>query len=280
MEAMPYLQAFQDKIFVIKTGGNALSDPTLRNQLLQDLAFLSLAGIHPVLVHGGGPEITRALQARGITPKFVEGLRVTDKATLQVVTQTLKRFNQTLVRELREIGWRATGLSGASHHILKAVRHRPRGQDLGFVGKIRAVHTAPIQKLLRQGVIPVVIPMAIGSNNQPYNVNADQTAAALAGALRAEKLVLVTDVHGIYQDRRRSRKFVSTISQSQARALIAGGTIQSGMIPKTRACIQALRAGVHKTHMIDIKIPHGLLLEIFTYQGIGTEIVHNENAIH
>lgn len=278
MEALPYLQAFRGKIFVIKTGGNALSDPGLRRNLLQDLVFLSLAGIHPVLVHGGGPEITQRLKARRLRARFVDGLRMTDDRTLRIVAETLGDFNAKLIRELRALGWRASGLSGVRHRILEAVRHTADGRDLGWVGRIRKVHGLAIRKVLRQGAIPVLLPMAYGRNGARFNVNADQAGAAVAGALKADKLVLVTDVAGIFLDPKRNRRFVSTLTESRARKLIAAGTIQRGMIPKVLACVEALRAGVHKTHMIDIRIPHGLLLEIFTYQGIGTEIIHDEDA--
>ena len=273
MEAMPYLQAFRGKIFVIKTGGMALSDPKLRTQLLQDLVFLNLAGIHPVLVHGAGPEITQKLKGKGIPSQFVNGLRVTDRRTLRVVETTLQAANRKLVSELKALGWKAVGLSGARNQLLKAKRLKIGRQDIGLVGKIHAVHASPIRQLLSKGIIPVIAPTAAGRNGQTYNVNADQAAAALAGGLRAEKFVLVTDVLGIFQNERHPNSLISTLSVREAKQLIQAGTVQSGMIPKTEACIQALRAGVHKTHMIDIQIPHGLLLEIFTYQGIGTEIV-------
>ena len=179
-----------------------------------------------------------------------------------------------LVSELKALGWKAAGLSGARNRVFRAKRLKIGKQDIGLVGKIQTIQTQPIRQLLSQGVIPVIAPTAAGLNGQTYNVNADQAGAALAGGLKAEKFVLVTNVPGIFQDPQRPNTLISTLSVREAKQLIQAGTVGSGMIPKTEACIHALRAGVHKTHMIDIQIPHGLLLEIFTYQGIGTEIVH------
>lgn len=273
LEAMPYLQSFREKIFVIKAGGAALQLEDARKQLLQDILFLSLAGIRPVLVHGGGAEISQKLRTEGRTPEFVEGLRVTDEATLSVVAQTLWRVNRQLVSELKRLGGNASGLSGERDRILEAVRLTLNGRDIGFVGKIRKVNPQPIHRFLQAGKIPVVIPLARGSDGQTYNVNADQAAACMASALKAEKFVLITDVKGILKDGKDPRSFISTASAHQVERFIQQGIIKGGMIPKTRACIQALRLGVKKTHMIDLKIPHGLLLEIFTDRGIGTEIV-------
>ncbi len=273
LEALPYLKAFRGKVFVIKTGGMALQEPRMRRQFLTDLLFLSLAGIHPVLVHGGGADISRHLQARGVQPKFVEGLRVTDRATLTVVIRTLSQVNQMLVKELRHLGARAVGLSGAGHKILEAKRLKLKGKDLGFVGTIQKVYPHRIRQLLHQQAIPVVVPLGRGANGQVYNINADQAAAALAGGLRAEKFVLVTDVRGILKDQKNPKTLLPTIPVRTVDRMIREGTITTGMIPKTRACVEALKTGVRKTHMIDMRIPHGLLLEIFTDRGIGTEII-------
>ena len=272
LEAMPYLQAFRGKIFVIKAGGAVLQEEKERRKLLQDILFLSLAGIRPVLIHGGGLDITRQLKAQGITPKFVDGLRVTDAATLSIVAKILAQVNRQLVRELKILGANPAGISGASDRILEAKRFLARGRDIGFVGKIEKVHARSIRAQLYAGKIPVVVPLGYGKRSV-YNVNADLAGAALAGALRAEKFVLVTDVQGILKRRNDPSSLISTCSAPQVNRLIARGIVEGGMIPKTRACIEALRQGVCKTHMIDMKIPHGLLLEIFTDRGIGTQIV-------
>lgn len=273
LEAMPYLQAFRGTIFVIKTGGTALHVARERQQLLQDILFLSLAGVRPILVHGGGVDINERLRARGLTPRFVEGLRVTDEVTLSVVSKTLMELNRQLVSELRALGGQAVSFSGARDRILEARRVSVKGRDIGLVGKIQCVHVKPIRRALNLGRIPVVAPLGFGRRGETYNVNADLAAAALGGALKAEKFVLVTDVLGILRRRADSTTLISTCSALQVKKLIAKGTIQGGMIPKTRACIEALRGGVRKTHMIHCEISHGLLLEIFTDRGIGTEMV-------
>lgn len=273
LEAMPYLQAFRGTIFVIKTGGTALHVDRERRQLLQDILFLSLAGVRPILVHGGGVDINKQLKARGLAPHFVEGLRVTDKVTLSVVAKTLTELNRQLISELRELGGQAVGFSGARDRILEARRVSVKGRDIGWVGKIHRVHVKPIRQALNLGKIPVVAPLGFGAGGQTYNVNADLAAAALAGALKAEKFVLVTDVLGILRRQADAATLISTCSASQVKKLIRQGIVSGGMIPKTRACIEALRGGVRKTHMIHCTISHGLLLEIFTDRGIGTEMV-------
>ena len=273
LEAMPYLQAFQGKVFVIKSGGTALKRTVSRSQFLQDLLFLSLAGIHPVLVHGGGAEISDQMRSMGHIPRFVEGLRVTDGQTLKVVQETLEQVNKRLVAELKRFGGQAMGLSGTSRQVLQAERQMVNGQDIGLVGKIKKVNPRPIHDLLQKGKIPVIVPLARGTDGQTYNVNADQAAASLAGALRAEKFVLMTDVEGILRDEDDPRSLISTVSVHEVEKLIAKGIVKGGMIPKARACMSALRAGVIKTHIIDMEIPHGLLLEIFTDRGIGTQII-------
>ena len=269
LEALPYLRSFRDTTFVIKYGGSALGDPHLRRGILQDIVLLSVVGIRPVLVHGGGPDISRRMADRGRQARFVDGLRVTDAETLRIVASSLQRLNRLLTRELQQLGGRASGFATPLRSPLVARRLTVRGHDLGYVGDIVAVHPHGLQAPLRRGIIPVVWPLARGRHGQLYNVNADEAAAELAGALKAEKLVLVTDVRGIL----RQGTLVPSVTVRQVDRLVASGVIIKGMIPKARACVEALRAGVKKTHMIDIKITHGLLLEIFTDKGIGTEII-------
>lgn len=279
LEALPYLQAFRGKSFVIKVGGSALFDPARRRMTLQDIAFLSVAGIRPVLVHGAGPEISRRMSRRGTAPRFVQGLRVTDAATLKLVIQSLIAVNRMLVKELRSFGARAQNLLGFEGGLFRAEPFSMPGEDLGFVGKVVSVHAGAVQRLLVLGVIPVVVPVGSGWNGQRYNINADEAAAALATALKAEKFVLVTDVAGVLDSRRKSSpRLISTLTIQEAKRLIQAGVIQAGMIPKSTACIHALQGGVRKTHMVDVAIPHGLLLEIFTDKGIGTEIVRTKRG--
>lgn len=273
MEALPYLKAFREKIFVIKYGGSALGDPALRQGILRDVVFLSLAGVRPILVHGGGPDISRRMASRGRQAHFVDGLRVTDAGTLCIVAQELKRLNRLLVAQIRALGGQALGLASHARTILKARRATVRGQDVGFVGEIVGVRPQPILAAVRRGAIPVVWPLGLGPNRQLYNVNADRAAAELAGALKAEKLVLVTDVRGILRHDSDGVHLIPTVKANEVERLVTQGVIAQGMIPKARACVQALNTGVHKTHMVDVKIPHVLLLEIFTDRGIGTEIV-------
>lgn len=273
LEALPYLQAFRGKTFVIKYGGSALSDPKLRRAVLQDVAFLSVAGIRPVLVHGGGPEISQQMAKMAKPARFIQGLRVTDRATLRLVTQALSRVNKKLVAEIQSLGARAQGVPGWESGLIRAEKYSVPGADLGFVGRVTDVNTGPVQRLLSLGVIPVVIPVGTGWDNQAYNVNADEAASALAAALKAEKFVLVTDVPGILLRRNSPRSLLSHVTVSKALGLIRKGIIAGGMIPKTKACISALKGGVKKTHMVDVAVAHGLLLEIFTDLGIGTEIV-------
>ncbi len=273
VEALPYLQAFRGKTFVIKYGGSALANAAQRRSLLQDIVFLSVAGIRPVLVHGGGAEISKRMYNRGKPPRFVQGLRVTDGVTLRVVTQALTQVNRLLVKELKNLGARAQGLLGSEGSVIRAEPYTIPGENLGFVGMVTGVNAGLIQRLLVLGVIPVVIPIGGGWDHQRYNVNADEAASALAGALKAEKFVLVTDVPGVLRRPKNRSSLISTLTIRQADQWIRRGIITAGMIPKIRACIRALKTGVRKTHMIDVNVPHGLLLEIFTDRGIGTEII-------
>ena len=272
LEALPYLQAFRGKSFVIKYGGSILSDERKRRAVLQDIVFLSTAGIRPVLVHGGGPEISRQMARQGKSPRFVQGLRVTDAGTLKTVIQALRRVNRMLVSELRALGGRAQGLIGCESGLIRAEPYLIAGEELGFVGKVVGVNGGPIQRLLALGVIPVIIPVGVSWDHQAYNVNADEAAAALAAGLKSEKFVLMTDVPGILARVHDHRSLLSTANIRQIRNLIAKSAISGGMVPKARACIHAVQGSVRKTHIIDAGIPHALLLEIFTDRGIGTEI--------
>ncbi len=273
LEALPYLQAFRGKRFVIKYGGSAVTDSVRRRAILEDIVFLSTAGIRPVLVHGGGPEITKRMNRGGKPARFVQGLRVTDAPTLRTVVRALTGVNRMLVKELERLGARAQGLMGWEGGLIHAEPMTIPGEDLGFVGTVTGVNTGPVKRMLALGVIPVVVPVGAGWNGQVYNINADEAAAALAAALKAEKFVLVTDVPGILRRSKDLKSIIPTVTAAGANRLIRSGVIAGGMIPKTRACMEALKGGVRKTHMIDMGIPHGLLLEIFTDRGIGTEIV-------
>ena len=272
IEALPYLQAFRGKAVVVKYGGSAIEHPQAMRGILQDLVFLSIVGIRGVLVHGGGPMITRRLSARGRHSAFIDGMRVTDRETIRIVNEELEAVNARLVRQVKALGGRAEGLVPRRQLIL--AEPHARAAELGFVGSVRRVRTAPIHALFAEHAIPVISPVGIGKG-QLYNINADEVAAEVAVHLKAEKLVLLTNVRGILQRAGDQRSLISTLSVQAAQRLMARQVIQEGMIPKVTACVEALRRGVRKTHIIDAAIPHALLLEIFTKQGIGTEIVRN-----
>jgi acetylglutamate kinase len=270
IEAIPYIQAFRGKVIVAKYGGSAIDNPAAMRGILQDLIFLTTVGIRSVLVHGGGPAITRKLSASGRATRFVEGIRVTDRGTVRVVHQALGEVNRRIVAQIRRLGGHAEGVV-PSRRVIIAQPH-PEAARLGFVGTVRLVHTGPVRMALSRHTIPVVSPVGI-DDRQLYNINADDVACEVAAHLGAEKLVLLTNVRGIMRDPEDPGSLLSTLSTRNARRLTARGVIQQGMIPKVRACMTALRRGVKKTHIIDASIPHAMLLEIFTKQGIGTEIV-------
>ena len=270
IEAIPYIQAFRGKVVVAKYGGSAVDNATAMRGILQDLIFLSTVGIRSVLVHGGGPAITRRLSAGGRQTRFIDGIRVTDRRTVRVVSQTLGEVNRRLVAQIRSLGGHAEGLT-AERRVVIAQPH-PEAAMLGFVGTVRLIHTGPVRMVLSRHAIPVISPLGAGVR-QLYNINADEVACEVAAALGAEKLVLLTNVRGILRQADDVGSLISTLSVKDARQLMERGVIQTGMIPKVKACVDALRRGVKKTHIIDAALPHAMLLEIFTKQGIGTEIV-------
>ncbi|MBI2174465.1 MAG: acetylglutamate kinase [Candidatus Omnitrophica bacterium] len=271
IEALPYLQAFRGKVVVVKYGGSAVDNPSAMRGILQDLVFLSIVGIHPVLVHGGGPMITRKLAESGKKSVFVDGMRVTDRSTIRVVKEELETVNRRLVAQIQQLEGKAEAVT-PKKRVIVAQPHAKAGQ-LGFVGAVKDIRTGPLRLLFHHAVIPVVCPLGTGLDGELYNINADDVASDLAGVLHAEKLVLLTNVRGILQQPNDVNSLISTLSVSEAKLLAQRQVIQEGMIPKVKACVEALRAGVKKTHIIDASIPHAMLLEIFTKQGVGTEIV-------
>ncbi len=270
IEAIPYIQVFRGKVVVAKYGGSAIDNPAAMKAILQDLIFLSSVGIRSVLIHGGGPEITRKLAALGRKTAFVDGMRVTDRVTVRVVNQALTEVNHRLVAQIRSLGGHAESLV-ASRRVIVAEPHR-RAAELGFVGTVSLVHTGPIRMVFTRHAIPVISPVGT-DGRQLYNINADDVACEVAAHLGAEKLVLLTNVRGILRQPNDATSLISTLSVKEAKMLVERQVIQEGMIPKVTACINALRRKVKKTHIIDAAIPHAMLLEIFTKQGIGTEIV-------
>ena len=273
IEALPYIRAFRGKVMVIKYGGSAMGEDQLLANILEDLVFLHYVGVWPILVHGGGPVITARLKARGVKTTFIHGQRVTDADTMAVVEETLHEINGALVRRLRALGGEAVGAREfGTTGVLHAKPH-PGSAHLGFVGDVSQVTTGKLLEYLRQGRIPIIAPVGVGRNRQRYNINADHVACAVAGSLTAEKLVLLTNVRGILGRPDDPQSLIPTLSSGEVPALIERQVVSGGMIPKVQACVNALKSGVKKAHIVDTKVPHALLLEIFTKQGIGTEIV-------
>lgn len=272
IEALPYIRKFHNKIIVIKYGGSILGEDKIRKGVLEDIVFLTFIGLKPVLVHGGGPNISDRMRASGKKTDFVDGMRVTDEETLVVVEEELQKLNDVIVKEVLDMGIKAVGLNGKHKGLIQAEKKKAK-IDLGLVGNIVGVNSQVILDELKSNALAVILPMGVGEDKFAYNVNADEAAANVAASLKAEKLVLLTNVKGIMRDPEDPHSFISTLNEEDARGMIKNKVIQQGMIPKVMACIEALDKGVKKTHIIDACIPHALLLEIFTDKGIGTEIV-------
>lgn len=269
-EALPYIQRFQGKIVVVKYGGAAMKDPSLKDRVIKDLVLLSCVGMRPVLVHGGGPEINAWLAKVGIEPQFRDGLRVTDGPTMEVVEMVLVgRVNKSLVSLINRAGGSAIGMCGKDGKLITA---RPAAGDLGFVGDIQAVDTRVVSGLVRDGHIPVIATVAADGEGQAYNVNADTAAGEIAASLGAEKLILMTDVPGVMIDPKDPDSLVREVDIKGVRKLVADGIVKGGMIPKVECCVRSLAQGVTTTHIIDGRAPHSLLLEILTGEGGGTMI--------
>lgn len=273
-EAMPFIKAYRGTTVVIKYGGSAMVDKALRNSFADDVAMLHYVGINPVIVHGGGPHISRAMAERGLEPKWFDGLRVTDEPTMSVVQSTLAgEINPDIVRLVNTHGALATGVNGLDANLFVA---RQRDKRLGFVGDVAEVNPALIESLQAQGYVPVVAPLARGEDGHPYNLNADTAAGALANALGAAKLVYLTDVEGLYRNLGDEGSLISRISVAGLDELLDSGSITDGMLPKLRSCIDAVRGGVLSAHILDGRVQHAVLLEIFTPEGIGTMVVGDE----
>ena len=271
IEALPYIKRFHKKIIVIKYGGSILGDDKMRKGVLEDIVFLNFMGLRPVLVHGGGPNISDRMRSSGKKTEFVDGMRVTDEDTLTMVEEELQKLNDVIVKEIIDLGAPAGGLNGKENRLIQTEKKKAK-IDLGLVGHIIGVNIEPILEMLNDDKVAVVLPMGRGSDKKTYNVNADEAAAGISAALKAEKLVLLTNVKGIMRNAEDPNSFISALTIKEAQGLIRDNVIQQGMIPKVSACIDALKDGVKKTHIIDERIPHGLLLEIFTDKGVGTEI--------
>ena len=282
MDALPYIQEFYGTTVVIKYGGNAMINEALKENVMRNVALMKFVGIQPILVHGGGPESTGLLKKVGKESSFVSGLRVTDEETVEIAEMVLDgKLNSEIVSLLNLRGVRAVGLSGKDAGLIKAKKKLAavyesdavREVDIGYVGEVTAVDTRIITDLLQQDYVPVIAPIGMGEHGESYNINADYVAAEIAGALRAEKLLLLTDVEGVYKDFADKSSLISQLHLEEAKAYIRSGVIDGGMIPKVEACLRALEAGAHKAHIIDGRLDHSIILEIFTSRGIGTMVL-------
>lgn len=272
IEALPYIKAYANKIFVIKYGGSALIDPEIKKGVLQDIVFMSYVGLRPILVHGGGPFINKELKKKGMKIEFHDGLRVTPKETMEIVERILGDVNRDIAADIKKIGGRALSLNTDKKDVIKTRPHKD-AEKLGFVGEIEGIETDVIKKSVRPRSVPVISSVGLGAEGKHYNVNADEASSEISVAVKAVKLVLLTDVKGIMRGKDDEGTLISTVTVGETEKLIDEDVIHGGMIPKVKACTKALAGGVSKTHIIDGRIPHSLLLEIFTDKGIGTEIV-------
>ena len=282
IEALPYIRHFYDRQVVIKYGGAAMDDDALIHSVMQDIVLMKYVGIRPIIVHGGGPRITAWMDKIGKVPEFVQGLRVTDAETVEIAEMVLGSINKEIVSCINQHGGKAIGLSGKDANMILAEKEETQitdengakvDVDLGFVGKIIGVNTEAVTALDRSGYIPVITPIGVGVDGQTYNINADTMAGEIASAFQAEKLIMLTDTRGILRDLSDEASLIPTIRMREVDEFIREGCIAGGMLPKVEACTTALTGGVYKTHIIDGRIPHSLLLEVFTEGGIGTEIV-------
>ncbi len=276
VEALPYIQKFNRKIIVVKYGGSAMSNEELQRNVIQDVTLLKLVGFKPIIVHGGGKAISKWVGKVGKEARFVNGLRVTDEETMEIAEMVLGRVNKNLVTMVEELGVKAVGISGKDGGLLRVDKKYADGQDIGFVGDVKAVDPKVIYDLLEKDFLPIVAPIGLGGDFQTYNINADDAACAIARAVGADKLVFLTDIEGLYRDINDKSSFISRLTAGAAEELIRGGVIGGGMLPKLNNCTSAIRNGVNRVHILDGRIPHCLLLEIFTNEGIGTAIVPDE----
>lgn len=273
IEALPYIQRFNRKVIIVKYGGSAMVDEELKRNVIKDVVLLKLVGFKPIIVHGGGKEISRWVGKVGMEPKFINGLRVTDAATMEVAEMVLNKVNKELVTMIESLGVKAIGISGKDGALLHVKKKLSGGQDIGFVGDIDHVEPEMLKKLLENDFLPVICPVGFDDDFNTYNINADDAACAIARAMHAEKLAFLTDIEGVYRNYSDADSLISELHISEAKKLIADGNVGGGMIPKLQNCIDAIENGVSRVHILDGRIPHCLLLEIFTNKGIGTAIL-------
>ena len=278
IEALPYIQHFNRKVIVVKYGGSAMVDEELKKRVIEDVTLLKLVGFKPIIVHGGGKDISRMVSRLGMEPRFVNGLRVTDEETIEIAEMVLGKVNKSLVQLVESLGVRAIGISGKDGALLKVDKKYSNGEDIGFVGEIKEVNTQIILDLLEKDFLPIICPIGLDDDYNTYNINADDAACAIAQAMKAEKLAFLTDIEGVYKDPKDPETLISELTVSEAHDLMKDGYIGGGMLPKIQNCIDAINSGVSRVHILDGRIPHCLLLEIFTNKGIGTAILKDDGS--
>ena len=280
IEALPYIQKFNRKVIVVKYGGSAMVDENLKKRVIEDVTLLKLVGFKPIIVHGGGKEISRWVSKVGMEPKFINGLRVTDEPTMELAEMVLGKVNKELVQMVESLGVRAIGLSGKDGGLLNVTKKYSNGEDIGYVGEIQKVNADILWDLLDNDFLPIVCPIGLDDSFHTYNINADDAACAIARAMNAEKLAFLTDIEGVYKDPNDPSTLISELQISEAKEFIEKGYIGGGMLPKLNNCIDAIENGVSRVHILDGRIPHCLLLEIFTNKGIGTAILKDGDEMY
>ena len=280
IEALPYIQKFNRKVIVVKYGGSAMVDENLKKRVIEDVTLLKLVGFKPIIVHGGGQEISRWVSKVGMEPKFINGLRVTDEPTMELAEMVLGKVNKELVQMVESLGVRAIGLSGKDGGLLNVTKKYSNGEDIGYVGEIQKVNADILWDLLDKDFLPIVCPIGLDDSFHTYNINADDAACAIARAMNAEKLAFLTDIEGVYKDPNDPSTLISELQISEAKEFIEKGYIGGGMLPKLNNCIDAIENGVSRVHILDGRIPHCLLLEIFTNKGIGTAILKDGDEMY
>ncbi len=278
IEALPYIQRFNKKVIVVKYGGSAMVDEALKKRVIQDVTLLKLVGFKPIIVHGGGKDISRMVERVGMTPQFVNGLRVTDAETMEIAEMVLNKVNKGLVQMVESLGVRAIGISGKDGGLLHVNKKYSEGKDIGFVGEVKKVNTEILWDLLEKDFLPVICTIGLDDVFNSYNINADDAACAIAQAMEAEKLAFLTDIEGVYKNPKDPDTLISELTVTEAKELITDGYIGGGMLPKLQNCIDAIESGVSRVHILDGRIPHCLLLEIFTNKGIGTAILKDDGS--
>lgn len=280
IEALPYIRDFSEKKVIVKYGGSAMLDEKLQQSVIKDVALLKLVGMKPIIVHGGGKEISKWVRLMGKEPEFVEGFRVTDEDTMEVAEMVLNKVNKHLVQMMEKLGVRAAGVSGKDGGTLLCDKKTINGKDIGYVGDVKEVNPELIDTLLENDFVPIIAPIGLGDDYKSYNINADDAACAIAKSMKAEKLVFMTDIEGVCRDANDPSTLMSVLTLAEARRMIDGGFVGGGMLPKLKNCIDAVEEGVGRVHILDGRQEHCLLLEFYTKKGIGTAFIGNENSLY